>query len=195
MPGQGLRALTHRLVRRSDATAHDGSVRSIHLVDLSKLSADGIYLALGILTLGALLVTSWRRVPGRGHPFSAVEIAAACAAMALLGPLSRKAHFVLLWPAAVVAFADASCHLRGVGFGFEADEPLLSEERERAWQTLSSVHPVFQRIDRDEAEWLAGRVGRDGRLHPNERALLAFVEENTHGIDPALKALLAQAAA
>jgi len=52
-----------------------------------------------------------------------------------------------------------------------------------------------ERVDSDEAEWLAGRVGHDGRLHPNERALLAFVQDNARDIDPALKALLAQAAA
>ena len=52
-----------------------------------------------------------------------------------------------------------------------------------------------ERLDRGEAEWLADRVARDGRLHPNERALLAFIQDNAHAIDPALKALLAQAAA
>jgi hypothetical protein len=68
------------------------------------------------------------------------------------------------------------------------------EEAAREAAELAAAMALEQ-IDRDEAEWLAGRVGHDGRLHPNERALLAFVQDNARGIDQALKALLAQAAA
>ncbi|MCP4329086.1 MAG: hypothetical protein GY791_11680 [Alphaproteobacteria bacterium] len=52
-----------------------------------------------------------------------------------------------------------------------------------------------ENLDPGEARWLADRIGRDSRLHPNERALLAFIEQNAREIDPSLKPLLAEAVA
>jgi alpha-1,2-mannosyltransferase len=101
LAGQSLRSLLHRLLRATDATAHDQEVVKLNLADLPKGVVDGIYLALSGAVLGLLL----RRFRGRGAPFSGPEIGAALAAMALLAPLSRKAHFVALFPAAVAGFA------------------------------------------------------------------------------------------
>lgn len=109
-PGQSLRALVHRLLRRSDATSHDGEVVTIHLLDLPKETADRVYLALVGGVLAAALIAGRRRAPLPGGVQRPEEIAAACAAMVLLAPLSRKAHFVALWPAAVLgldAFRNA----------------------------------------------------------------------------------------
>jgi hypothetical protein len=103
-PGQSLRALVHRLLRRSDATSHDGEVVPINALDLPKRTADLVYglLAAGILL--AALAAAWRRAPGGRLGWGAGEIAAACAVMVLIAPLSRKAHFVAIWPAAVLGF-------------------------------------------------------------------------------------------
>ncbi len=49
-------------------------------------------------------------------------------------------------------------------------------------------------IDEDEARWLAGRIGRDGILHENEKALLRFLKEESPSIHPALNELIARAA-
>jgi hypothetical protein len=103
-PGQSLRAFLHRVLRRSDATAHDAAARSIHVLDLPKMVVDGLYLGLALSILALLLLAAWRRAKGARLSFRPEEIAAACAAMVLLAPLSRKAHFVALWPAAVLGF-------------------------------------------------------------------------------------------
>lgn len=103
-PGQSLRALVHRLLRDSDATAHDGRVVSIHLFDLPKKTADLVYLGAAGFILLLALSAAWRRAPGARLGWRAEEIVAACAVMVLLAPLSRKAHFVALWPAAVLGF-------------------------------------------------------------------------------------------
>jgi hypothetical protein len=46
-----------------------------------------------------------------------------------------------------------------------------------------------------EADWLAARMGRDGRLTPNEQALLAFLKAESPSIDPSLQKLVDKAAA
>ncbi len=51
-----------------------------------------------------------------------------------------------------------------------------------------------EEITADEAEWLAGRIGRDGVVHQNEQALLDFIKEESPKIHPALKELLDSAA-
>lgn len=54
--------------------------------------------------------------------------------------------------------------------------------------------PSAERIDQIEAEWLVARIGRDGRLHENEKALLAFLREESRDIHPVLRPLLDQVA-
>lgn len=49
-------------------------------------------------------------------------------------------------------------------------------------------------ISHSEAEWLNERVGRDGHLHENEKALLKFLKEESPDIHPSLKVLVASAA-
>ena len=51
-----------------------------------------------------------------------------------------------------------------------------------------------ERVDLGEAEWLAARIGRDGRLHENEKALLSFLREESPDIHPALRNLMDQVA-
>ena len=111
VPGQSLRALVHRLVRESDATAHDDEVTSIHVTNWSKQSADLVYFGTaGLLLLGAIFVLRYRQLGHLG--WSPNEVAVAVALLPLLGPLSRKANFVFLWPVAVLAF-DAWWQARG----------------------------------------------------------------------------------
>lgn len=51
-----------------------------------------------------------------------------------------------------------------------------------------------ERITRHEAEWLAQRIGRDGRLHENEEALIAYMQTLGAELPRPLIALLPQAA-
>lgn len=45
-------------------------------------------------------------------------------------------------------------------------------------------------VTEDEASWLVERIGRDGVLHENEKALLRFIREDSPQIHPALRPLL-----
>jgi hypothetical protein len=46
-----------------------------------------------------------------------------------------------------------------------------------------------------EAEWLTARMGRDGTLTPNERALISFIKAESPSIAPPLQALVDKASA
>jgi hypothetical protein len=49
-------------------------------------------------------------------------------------------------------------------------------------------------VGEDEAGWLAARIGRDGKLHENEKALLRFIRDEASDIHPALAPLIEKAA-
>jgi len=49
-------------------------------------------------------------------------------------------------------------------------------------------------VTAEEAEWLARRMGRDGVLHQNEKALLRFIRDEAPSIHPSLQSLIAKAA-
>ena len=49
-------------------------------------------------------------------------------------------------------------------------------------------------ITAGEAEWLSRRIGRDGVLHANEKALLRFIRDEAPSVHPSLKSLIAKAA-
>jgi hypothetical protein len=49
-------------------------------------------------------------------------------------------------------------------------------------------------VTADEASWLATRLGRDGKLQDNEKALLRFIGEEAPAVPPALAALIEKAA-
>jgi hypothetical protein len=100
VPGQSLRALLHRLLRESDATPHDRKVVRVNVVDLPKMAVDVIFLGAAVASAVALLLRFWR---WGGH-WSGPEVGAVLAAMVFLAPMSRKAHFVAVLPAAAMAF-------------------------------------------------------------------------------------------
>ena len=70
------------------------------------------------------------------------------------------------------------------------------EERAIACLMLQKVAIVTnEAVTMAEASWLAERVGRNGTLSPNERALLMFIKAECPSIHPNLKALVDKAAA
>ncbi|MGI9482502.1 MAG: hypothetical protein ACR2OR_09115 [Hyphomicrobiales bacterium] len=71
--------------------------------------------------------------------------------------------------------------------GLEAayGEKLARAEAERA---------VAEQITEVEASWLAERIGRDGILHENEKALLRFIRDESPNVHDALKPLLEKVA-
>ncbi len=73
-------------------------------------------------------------------------------------------------------------------FGSEAAREERDREATRVSEALSR-----EAIDEDEARWLIGQIDRDGVLHDNERALLAFIKQNSPNTHPLLNELMAKA--
>lgn len=105
VPGQSLRALLHHVLRRTDASAHDDEVVTVNLVDLSPLQVDGVWGVGGLLLLGLALRRF--RHEGQAAVWGGRELSIAILLCVVLSPIARKAHFVVLLPAAAFAFAAA----------------------------------------------------------------------------------------
>jgi hypothetical protein len=84
----------------------------------------------------------------------------------------------------------------GLGSLFGGYDEMSTEERAMARLALQKVEIVTnEAVTEVEASWLAQRIGRDGRLTPNERALLMFLKAESPSIHPSLQALVDKAAA
>jgi hypothetical protein len=66
------------------------------------------------------------------------------------------------------------------------------EARNTTWVELPENSKL---VTQDEASWLAGRIGRDGKLHENEKELLTFLSAKVPSIHPALQELVNKVAA
>lgn len=54
---------------------------------------------------------------------------------------------------------------------------------------------IAEALTEPEADWLSERIGRDGTLHENEKALLAFLRDESPDLHPSLEPLMKQLAA
>jgi hypothetical protein len=80
--------------------------------------------------------------------------------------------------------------LRGVWAAWREEETAQALRNREAEAAIAAAEIVtFQ-----EVRWLADRIGRDGVIHDNERALLAFLREESPDIHPSLRTLLDTAA-
>ncbi len=70
------------------------------------------------------------------------------------------------------------------------DEPNAFAARGAAMEAEIAVNEV---VTEGEVGWLVDRIGRDGVLHENEKALLRFIREESPNIHPALQPLLDKA--
>ncbi|MCK7615814.1 hypothetical protein [Roseibium sediminicola] len=68
-----------------------------------------------------------------------------------------------------------------------SDQPDPFAERGAAMAAEISVNEV---VTEGEAGWLVERIGRDGVLHENEKALLRFIREESPNIHPDLRPLM-----
>lgn len=82
--------------------------------------------------------------------------------------------------------------LRGIWNAYHAGngEEMLQERLAHKQAAIAEAETVTS----EEAHWLAARIGRDGVVHENEKALLAFIREESPRIHPALKPLIDSAA-
>ena len=69
-----------------------------------------------------------------------------------------------------------------------------SEQLEEAWADQNKASELEARrsetIESNEASWLVERIGRDGVIHENERALVTYLKQESPYIDPALESLI-----
>jgi hypothetical protein len=71
--------------------------------------------------------------------------------------------------------------LDGFGSSMAIARPELFED-----DKTDEIIAANEAISADEAQWLAHRLDRDGRLQENERALLAFIKEHSPSVHPSL---------
>jgi hypothetical protein len=80
--------------------------------------------------------------------------------------------------------------LKGIWAAWRREE---SEQSRRLRETESEIRAA-EIISCDEARWLADRIGRDGVVHANERALLQFLRDESPDVHPSLRTLIDTAA-
>lgn len=80
--------------------------------------------------------------------------------------------------------------LRGVWSAWRQPEDTSSKPIEADEARIHQAEAVTS----EEVKWLADRIGRDGVIHANERALLKFLSEESPDIHPSLRTLLDTAA-
>jgi hypothetical protein len=79
---------------------------------------------------------------------------------------------------------------------FSGYEERSDEERAIARLEQQKIEIVTnEAVTAVEASWLAGRIGRDGMVSPNEKALLTFLKAESPSIHPSLQALVDKVAA
>ncbi|WP_237154935.1 hypothetical protein [Oryzibacter oryziterrae] len=80
--------------------------------------------------------------------------------------------------------------LRGIWSAWRQEEGAWAR-RNRAVEEAARESEI---VTSEEVKWLASRIGRDGVIHANERALLKFLSEESPDIHPSLRTLLDTAA-
>jgi hypothetical protein len=72
------------------------------------------------------------------------------------------------------------------------------DNAEQGWAArnaaMQAQSAAAEPVTAEEAEWLARRIGRDGVLGPNEKALLRFIRDEAPQVHPSLQSLIAKAA-
>lgn len=81
--------------------------------------------------------------------------------------------------------------LKGIWHAYKRDEDI---ERYARLFGRDNMIAHNERITGVEADWLANRIGRDGKFHENEKALIDFIKEESPEIHPTLKPLIERVA-
>ncbi|MTI06059.1 hypothetical protein E1180_11095 [Roseibium denhamense] len=78
-------------------------------------------------------------------------------------------------------------------FGGGPDEAVSSDPFADRGAAMSAEIAANEVVTAVEAGWLIDRIGRDGLLHENEKALLRFIQQESPDIHPALRPLMDRA--
>jgi hypothetical protein len=73
-------------------------------------------------------------------------------------------------------------------------QPDMEERWAERNQRFAEASATAEAVSEAEAAWLAERIGRNGALHENEKAVLRFIAEQSPDIHPSLKPLIDKAA-
>ncbi len=69
-----------------------------------------------------------------------------------------------------------------------------SDTMDDAWaernEQLEAEEQTANAIDSGESHWLVERIGRDGVLHDNEKALVSYLKQESPSLHSSLKPLL-----
>ena len=96
-----------------------------------------------------------------------------------------------------VSVADFFSRMAGGGLHGVLDayrRPNLQEAWAERNAKLRAAIATSEVITAGEAEWLAGRIGKDGQMHANEKALLRFIHDEAPSVHPSLRLLIDKAA-
>ncbi|MTI42750.1 hypothetical protein JM93_00953 [Roseibium hamelinense] len=74
----------------------------------------------------------------------------------------------------------------GVRSGLQREDSIAAQRG----AAMSAEIAANEVVSEDEAHWLVNRIGRDGLMHENEKALLRFLREESPTIHPALQPLM-----
>lgn len=98
-------------------------------------------------------------------------------------------------PTGGVADIFARMAAGGLRSVFQAYREPTAEEDWAGHNMRAEAHAAAAgQVTAEEAEWLAQRIGRDGALHENEKALLRFIRDEAPAVHPSLQSLIAKAA-
>lgn len=81
--------------------------------------------------------------------------------------------------------------LKGIWHAYRRDEDIDRYARLFGRENMIAHN---ERITGVEADWLANRIGRDGKFHENEMALIEFIRDESPEIHPMLKSLVERVA-
>lgn len=84
------------------------------------------------------------------------------------------------------ALMQSDAWAKGLEGGENASEEAWRQRNREDELDMIGSEPVTQ----TEAQWLVDRIGRDGVLHENEKALLSYIKQEAQHIDPVLNPLL-----
>ena len=130
VPGQSLRAVMHRYLTNSDATAHDDEHRSLHLIDLDRGTVENSYRVCVVLLA---LIGAWL-ARGRSAQWC---LAWGILVALLITPYARKAHFVLCLFPLLIVLRSAGSHWKQILADWGGRLALLS------WVVTQLSSPTF----------------------------------------------------
>ncbi len=82
---------------------------------------------------------------------------------------------------------------KGRGDAFQSTDEAMQEAWADRNQAMQMEERRAETVETNEAHWLVERIGRDGLLHDNEKALVSYLKQESPFVDPTLELLFKKA--